>query len=391
MAAPSAVVNLLDLRDEEENKGPAGGRWAGRNAKGKAKAGGRQRRARNKADGKSGFSKADRSDSNVSDLSDAGEDNAGATQSRGSVASRASQSAAPPAPEETAAPAAAPEAAPATAAPAPAAAAPAEPKADATLELLKKDHAQVPDNWLQFEMEDDPYGEAKKIAGLRVQFKGADPGLTGPHFKENVWEFYMVKGSWSDPPCEACNHTAMCPFLVIPCLWPVRLCRTIQRAAPFKVKCCLKCSCTMCPYCACPTASFLFLLPVITGLTFMPEVQKIMADQVPNIPVLNEYPKEEAALYASVGFCVLSVLLLVFWWARILLGVGMKYNISGAQNSPDKYVCLAMCQICAANMRVGLHTDRAQGFMEAQKGDKIMIQVSDTVAMASPPEQEAMV
>merc|ERR1719350_1615873 len=63
----------------------------------------------------------------------------------------------------------------------------------------------------------------------------------------------------------------------------------------------------------------------------------------------------------------------LFFWARLLLGVAIKYNIGDAMDSPDSFMYRTMMCICATNVRVGLHVDRAQGFEKPCKADLTMV------------------
>jgi len=121
---------------------------------------------------------------------------------------------------------------------------------DAAKELLQNDpESQMPassggdyvNNKLTSDGGGEIFAEARQIAGLRQMLKDEDPGMKGPEFKQNVWEYYKVKASWSDGMCVALNHGSMVPCLFIPCLFPVRLFQTIRRAAPVKIKMCKCC------------------------------------------------------------------------------------------------------------------------------------------------------
>lgn len=236
----------------------------------------------------------------------------------------------------------------------------------------------------------DGFAEARKIAALR-QILQETPDVQGPEFKQPVWEYYMVKATWSDGLCVALNHASMYGYCFCPLLWPVRLCQTISRASPLKVKCC-KCFCPMNRCCGPPVVTIIFLLPILAASTFVPQISKMMQEQFVNIPVLKDQPNTaETAQYVSMGLVGVTLFLLIFWWARILLGVGMKYKIALAMDKPDKFVLQAMCCICATNMRAGVHVDRAQGFMKVDKKDKLTIELSEDMRMRSPPAQNILV
>lgn len=67
--------------------------------------------------------------------------------------------------------------------------------------------------------------------------------------------------------------------------------------------------------------------------------------------------------------------------------MGTKYQIKQAMDKPNSFVSQAMCCICAMNMRVGIHVDRAQGFLPPLKGDKIVVELSDQIRLVNPPQQ----
>lgn len=373
-----SVVNLLDMRDDEESKATSrggGNRWAAQNPKAKAKSNTRNRR-RNKPQtpgdeggaSKGGFGRQ-RMNSQMSGLSQGSEYSEGEEEDTQGKASGAKSK------EE----------------------AQQDVEAGGRKDKVEQDGnnedgqkgSAVGFANIDSENGGELFSEARKVAQLRQLLKDESPGAQGPLFKQSVWEYYMVKASWSDGLCVALNHSNMYACCFVPCLWPYRLFLTIKRAAPLKIKMCKCCNCACNACCALPLATVIFMLPILAGLTFLPAVSTMLEEHVKNIPVLGE--SESAVLYTSIILVVLSCFLAVFWWARVLLGVGMKYNILEAMDKPDKFVCKAMFCICATNMRVGVHVDRAQGFEKVLKADRTTIELSDTMRMVSPPAQSVIV
>lgn len=228
--------------------------------------------------------------------------------------------------------------------------------------------------------------EARKIAALRAFTHGQDPGVKGPHFQQGVWEFYMVKSHWSDSMCVALNHCKMIPFLIVPMLWPVRLLWTLRRAAPIKFRC--FCDCNMARWCNLPIAVGVFVIPFLFPLFF----NQTMA-------IIDEYLIEEENEVQRWSVAIALQLSLTIWalwlWARLLHGVGLKYNVTQAVEETHSFTARTMLCICAMNARVGLHVDRAQGFEPAVKGDLPVVELSNHIrtgnASREPPSQAVMV
>lgn len=393
--ASGSVVNLLDMRDEEENykgsgKEGGGGRWASRNPKAKAKSNTRNRR-RNRpespgGDGgarQSGFGRT-RMNSQMSGLSQGSEYSEGEEedgQARPSAADQAADAEAGGGKDKTTLFSKLQDQ--------------EGGNKGAAKELLNDDEEAQRDapplmaNVSSGNGDGEIFSEARKIAQLRQLLKDEKPGLQGPMFKQNVWEYYMVKASWSDGLCVALNHSSMYGCCFVPCLWPYRLFLTIKRAAPLKIKMCKCCNCNCNPCCACPLTSIIFMFPVIAALTFLPQVSAMLEPHVKNLPWIGE--QDGGMFYLSIALFFIGLFLMVFWWARVLLGVGMKYNILEAMDKPDKFTCKTMACICCMNMRVGVHVDRAQGFDKVLKSDRTTVELSDTMRLMSPPQQSVMV
>lgn len=374
MASGGSVVNLLDMREDEEeaDKQAAGNRWA-RKAKG-AK-GGRNRRQRNKgddADGKraSGFGRY-RTNSNMSmgsDYSDAGEDEMEDNQTK---QSQHSSSQPKPASSQSKPP----------------------PRLPDKQELLPGDADAQRSNMAPLEVEkqlsgtNDVFQAARQIAQLRQLIRGQASGQQGKEYSRNVWEYYMVKAGWSDPLCVALNHSSMYLACFVPFAWPFRLCQTVKRAAPVTCKVCRCMSCPIGGFLGVPMILFLFLLPFVAGATFLTQVRTPLQEQLQTIsPDLAQN-----MTLVSIVLTILAVLYLLWGWARILQSVGAKYAIKEAMNKPNSFVAKAMCCICATNMRAAVHVDRAQGFLKVLKADRTLIELSDQLDTLSPPPQGHMV
>lgn len=392
-------MNLLDLR-EEVDEGEAsnrGGRWANRNPKAKAKAGGRNRRQRNRPgeDGKrqSGFRAMNSQTSNLSDYSDysdVGEEEAAKEASQPQARDEeetTKRDSKPPGPVAK-----------------PVAleleSGPPQPGA----ELLKDDAEAQRVSVAPLEVGSNEtsggsegFRDARVIAERRQLLQYSPPEIAvnqqGPHFKQNVWEFYMVKGAWSDSMTVALNHASMIAPCVVPCIWPVRVFQTLKRAAPVSCKCCPCCNCPVGGCCALPVIGFIFLLPIVCALTFVPQIAAILVEQAKQLPepIGNRDDLEQlVAIFSAVATGV-SILFFIWAWSRILLGVGVKYQIQEAIEKPNATVCKAMCCLCCFNMRVAVHVDRAQGFIKVKKEDTTLIDLSDQMATLPPPSQYEMV
>lgn len=228
--------------------------------------------------------------------------------------------------------------------------------------------------------------QAKQVARLRRLLTQKEPGVTGPHFRQNVWEFYSVKATWSDALCEALNHSSMYFTCFAPCGWPYRLFHTMKRAAPINVRC-FRCVCGLPALCTLPALSLVFALPVLACLTFLPAARAALEVHFKTLPILGVQPDMAQTVHMfSIVLVVWAVFMSLFWWSRLLMAVGSKYNVTETIDTPGKFMAKAMCCICAYNQRVGLHVDRAQGFREAHKADRTQVELSDSLA----PAQEAM-
>merc|ERR1740121_350188 len=107
------------------------------------------------------------------------------------------------------------------------------------------------------------FAEAKQIAFRRALVREEPIGRQGPLFKQNVWEYYRASARWSDGLCAAMVYLRQFWKCCCPFLWPVRLCRTIERAAPIKARLCCCGSSWIPPCCAFPVTLWVFSLPFV--------------------------------------------------------------------------------------------------------------------------------
>ncbi|CAE7323687.1 unnamed protein product [Symbiodinium pilosum] len=167
----------------------------------------------------------------------------------------------------------------------------------------------------------------------------------GPCFSSHVWRYYKDSGAWSDGMCAALQHPLHCTNCCCPPCAMVRLWRTLQRSLPLDVRCCGK---------------LLFRV---------------------------ETPRGAGLATLAVLLLILCVGLGVALWAAILFAVGNKYQIAHLR----KYPCLAFsktcCCICAMNVRVGLHVDRAQGFFKPSRAVSAMIELQQQLPNLGRPER----
>jgi hypothetical protein len=225
--------------------------------------------------------------------------------------------------------------------------------------------------------------EVKRVAKLRVRVQDEMPSEKGPYYKQNVWEYYMVKAHWSDGLCSACQHLRMIPCCVLPCGWPVRLCQTLVRAQPTRPKLC----CCDCPVsggcCISVLVMFIFLPPILACALLVPAVR----DQVDTVFNTQGSSTVDTGIYAVIA---LSVAMTMFLWSRLLAGVALKFNISDASDYPGSFLLKVWCCICAFNSRIALHVDRAHGYEKVLRHDTDIVEMSDHIPKMNPPAQESM-
>lgn len=233
--------------------------------------------------------------------------------------------------------------------------------------------------------------EAKKIAFKRSLIREDEIGKTGPHFQKNVWEFYRVTAHWSDGLCAGFVHMKQFWPCCCPYLWPVRLCRTIERAAPMRARLCCCGSTYIRSCCALPITLWIFASPILfcVGIYFFNEHRDELKKLNPYVEEGIEWLEgdQQTAIIILVSGITLSLLISGFLWARVLLGVAVRYQIISAMDEPGSFLRKTIVCLCPMNVRVGLHVDRAQGFEPARRQDKSLIDLSDRVA-TQPVQQE---
>jgi len=239
-----------------------------------------------------------------------------------------------------------------------------------------------------FHIEDDGLmQEANDMGTLRLIMRSEQPSVEGYCFNKSVWEFYMVKGAFSDKMCVGAGKAYMYFALFCPMGWPLRLCKTMSRAAPVYMRFCRCCGCNMRTR-SCPLVLGIFLLPCIAILTFFDPFNAALRLQYERL-LPNEKDRAPLMVIQTTIFMVSwAAFMLLFWWARLLLTVSLKYHIWEAVDRPFCFMLRTMCCICAKSQQIGLHVDRAQGFMEIEKRDRSMVKMSSDVTKA--PSQASM-
>lgn len=228
------------------------------------------------------------------------------------------------------------------------------------------------------------FRDARQMAALREIVEGATvaENQQGPEFTRSVWEYYSVMSHWSDGFCVGIQRKDMLLWTCVPCMWPVRLYRTLRRAAPIT---CMRMKVVR--GCACPVAFSLFAFPFAV-------MAALLWYRGPISSWLRDRYAYGRAPVPVVWFCWLMFFVLfltAYVWARLLLGVGHKYNILTSLERPQTFLSKATSCICTFNVRVGLHVDRAQGYAEALRTDKTLVELSDQLRSADAPQQADMV
>merc|ERR1712176_891344 len=68
-------------------------------------------------------------------------------------------------------------------------------------------------------------------------------------------------------------------------------------------------------------------------------------------------------------------------WVWLLRAVGSKYNIVQVRRTPWAFLLKTCCCLCAMNIRVGLHVDRAQGYAKPQNAVQFMVRVAENMGV----------
>lgn len=226
--------------------------------------------------------------------------------------------------------------------------------------------------------DDDIIHDAKATTALRAKIKDEEPGTQGPKFERSVWEFYLVKAHFSDPMCGALNKASTAPVCCLPLCWPVRLLMTMRRAAPLHMRICRCCACNMRTGRIWPLVMFIFLLPIVGSVGFFDPFRTAIRETLKEaFPDMEDPPM--FSLYVAGFTLAWAVFMCVFWWARVLMVVSLKYYIYEAIHYPKCFMCKTMAYICCMSYRISLHVDRAQGFRHIEKKDKITLEIIDNM------------
>lgn len=196
--------------------------------------------------------------------------------------------------------------------------------------------------------------------------RGPEPEVQGPAYSQWIWAYYSNSGAWSDGLCVGLQNVNLLAVLFCPLMWLRRLYLTLQRAAPLDVRI-LGSTCRVTQETACrvaSAASFLLLLGCSLGSALCLWLL---------LRLDHEHPVQ-----ATVALAILppSWLLGTLLWAQLLVAVGQKYNVTQVQLRPLGFLLKASGCLCAMNLRVGLHVDRAHGFLKPSRAVRDMVQLA---------------
>jgi len=199
----------------------------------------------------------------------------------------------------------------------------------------------------------------------------SDAAARGPCYSHYIWAYYCHSGAWSDGMCAGLQNCRLVLSLVCPPLWFWRLYLSLHRSAPLNPGCGDSCRVTRDTASAAAAAALcLMVLGCCIGGVLGGILWQIGAKQ-------NFLIRQKVALFAVVFLpsCYAGGL----FWAWLLRAVGEKYNIGQVQRSPRAFLMKACCCICAMNVRVGLHVDRAQGFKKPSRAVRDMVAMAESV------------
>lgn len=220
--------------------------------------------------------------------------------------------------------------------------------------------------------------DARKLAALRTIVAGRSPARRGPYFDQDVYEFYMVRQYLSDDLCSGLQRMNLFFCVFCPCAWPIRLHQTLDRAVPFRVGCL-------------PVGRIAAVLLVFLLVAFpIASMVCVWIFQKDLKAVINEHLPYGRIPLPFVWYCFLGVLLAwltMYMWARILLGVAIKYNIKTAHEKPRAFLAKSIACICNMNVRIGLHVDRAQGYVKPKQEHALMVELSNEL-LRDPVQQK---
>jgi len=193
----------------------------------------------------------------------------------------------------------------------------------------------------------------------------------GPCYTRWVQAYYCNSGAWSDGLCAGMQKANMIPLMLCPPLWLGRLYQTLKRSAPLEVGGPLfRWRVTRFNSCrVAATAIILLLLGLSLGGTYW-------------IWLLKTRQHEARSMAVASALLLLGYLMGSLLWAQLLQAVGSKYNILQVLRTPCRFLAKACCCLCAMNVRVGLHVDRAQGFLKPARAVRDMVGMAQSVGVA---------
>jgi len=213
----------------------------------------------------------------------------------------------------------------------------------------------------------------------------APPETQGPLYSQWVWAYYCNSGAWSDGLCAVLQHGDLMCTLLCPPLWLRRLYLTLWRASPLDVRI-LGHGCRVTQDRAWAVAAGAFALLLLGyGLGLL----------CAWLLLLSASRGRLAQVVAALALLWPPSFLGALLWAQLLTDVGQKYSITQVQRSPLAFLLKASCCLSVMNVRVGLHVDRAQGFMKPSRTVRDMVLLStgvgaaarSTIASLGPPRQ----
>eukprot|EP00933_Yihiella_yeosuensis_P053823 TRINITY_DN52116_c0_g1_i1.p1 TRINITY_DN52116_c0_g1~~TRINITY_DN52116_c0_g1_i1.p1 ORF type:complete len:267 (+),score=11.28 TRINITY_DN52116_c0_g1_i1:116-802(+) len=190
----------------------------------------------------------------------------------------------------------------------------------------------------------------------------------GPRYNASVWNYYISCGAWSDGLCASLQRPALFLQCCCPLVAVYRLYLTLHRSAPLDL-----------------------------GLANLKVESAGRARALTMVVTLCI-----SSFVVGAVFCVLTrrinltVLVLLFCclvagasiWAALLVAVGRKFKVGQVVESPFGFFLKSCCCLCAMNVRVGLHVDRAQGFTKPQRS---VAALAAQVEMPSRPNRHASI
>jgi len=201
----------------------------------------------------------------------------------------------------------------------------------------------------------------------------SDGAARGPCYSHYIWAYYCHSGAWSDGMCAGLQKCQLVLSLVCPPLWFWRLYLSLYRSAPLETGCGDSWRVTR-DSASAATAAALGLL--VVGCCIGGGLGGIFWQ----IGTNQQFQFGCKVLLFAVAFLP-SVYAGGLFWASLLRAVGEKYNIGQVQRRPQTFLLKACCCPCAMNVRVGLHVDRAQGFLKPSRAVRDMVAMAESAGM----------